>query len=116
MKNARNVAIILLLAAAIVALPGAGDTAGLIGAIFSLAIVALLAYLAGRFYRDHQIDLYGLGDLDRGILYAAFAVVVLVIAGFSRLTRTPGGTLAAIALLVLCVGGVLRVYHNWQRY
>ena len=62
MKHARNVAIIMLIALAVVALPGGGDTAGLVGAVFSLLIAALLAYFAGRFYRDHQIDLYGLGD------------------------------------------------------
>ena len=66
MKHARNVAIILLIALAVVALPGGGDTAGLVGAIFSLLIVSLLAYFAGRFYRDHQVDIYRLGDRDRG--------------------------------------------------
>ena len=116
MKNARNVAIILALAAAIVALPGGGDTAGLIGAIFSLAIVALLAYFAGRFYRDHQIDLYGLGDVDRGLLYGALAVIVLVLAGSGRLTRSSGGTLAEVALIVLAAAGLLRVYRTWQRH
>jgi hypothetical protein len=115
-KHARNVAIILLIALAVVALPGGSDSAGLVGAVFSLLIAALLAYFVGRFYRDHQIDLYGLGDVDRGILYAALGAIVLILAASGRLSATTAGTLAEIAGLVLCAGALLRVYRNWQRY
>jgi hypothetical protein len=116
MKNVRNIAIMMALAGAIVAVPGGGDTAGLVGAIFSLAIVALLAYFAGRFYRDHQIDLYGLGDVDRAILYVSLGVIVVIIAASGRLTATAAGSVAEAAALVVCGGGLLRVYRNWQRY
>lgn len=116
MKNARNIAIILALAAVIVAVPAGGDAAGLIGAILSLAIVALLAYFAGRFYRDHQLDLYGLGDVDRAILYVSLGVIVVILAASGRLTATAAGSVAEVAALVVCGGGLLRVYRNWQRY
>ena len=76
MKQARNVAILMLIALAVVAVPGAGDAAALAGAIVSLILFALLAYFAGRFYRDHQLDVYGLGDLDRATLYVAIATTV----------------------------------------
>jgi hypothetical protein len=116
MKHARNVAIVVVIALAVVALPGGTDVAALIGAIFSLMFAALLAYFAGRFYRDHQVDVYGLGDLDRGILYASLGAIVVVLAASGELTRTAGGTLVEIAALGLCAGGLLRVYRNWQRY
>ena len=116
MKHARNVAIIVALAVAIVAVPGGGDTAGLLGAVFSLAIVALIAYFAGRLYRDRQIDIYGLGDVDRGILYASIGAIVLLLAASGRLTSTGIGTLAEVAGLAVCAGGLLRVFRNWQRY
>jgi hypothetical protein len=116
MKHARNIAIIVALAVAVVAVPGGSDTAGLIGAIFSLAIVALIAYFAGRFYRDHQTDIYGLGDRDRAILYVAIGAIVLLLAASGRLTSSGPGTLVEIVGLAICAGGLLRVFRNWQRY
>jgi hypothetical protein len=116
MKHARNVTIILLIALGIVAVPGGSDAAGLLGAVFSLLIAALLAYFAGRFYRDHQIDLYGLGDVDRTILYLSIGVIVVVLAASGRLSASTAGTLVEIAALALCAGGLFRVYRNWQRY
>ena len=116
MKHARNVAIIVALAVAVVAVPGGDDTAGLLGAVFSLAIVAVIVYFAGRLYRDRQIDIYGLGDVDRGILYAAIGAIVLLLAASGRLTSTGIGTLVEIAGLAVCAGGLLRVFRNWQRY
>ena len=80
MKHARNVAILMLIALAIVALPGAGDAWALAGSIVSLILFALLAYFAGRFYRDHQVDIYGLRDADRALVYVALGGIVVVFA------------------------------------
>jgi hypothetical protein len=115
-KHARNVLIILAIALGVVAIPGGYDAAGLTSAILSLLFVSLLAYIAGRLYRDHQVDIYGLGDVDRTILYVALGGIVVVLAGSSRLFNTGPGTLAGIVLLAVCGGGLLRVYRNWQRY
>ena len=116
MKQARNVAILMLIALAVVAVPGGGDVAALAGAIVSLILFALLAYFAGRFYRDHQLDVYGLGDVDRAILYGAIALVAIVLVGWGNLFDHSSGTIAAIVLLALAAGGLMRVYRNWQRY
>jgi hypothetical protein len=116
MKHARNASIIVLIALAVVALPGGSDVAGLVGAVFSLLFVSLLGYFAARFYRDHQIDIYGLGDVDRGILYLSLGAIVVIVAASGRLTTTTAGTLVEVAALALCAGGLLRVYRNWQRY
>jgi hypothetical protein len=113
-KHVRNIAILMLIALAVVALPGGGDTAALVAAVLSLLIVSVLAYIAGRFYRDHQIDIYSLRDIDRAILYVALGVIVLVLAAWRF--DTTGGALLSIALLAACVGGLIRVYRNWQRY
>jgi hypothetical protein len=115
-KQARNVAILMLIALAIVAVPGAGNLWALVGAIVSLILFALLAYFAGRFYRDHQLDVYGLGDLDRAILYASIAIVAIVAVGWGNLFDRTSSTIAAIALLALSAAGLVRVYRNWQRY
>ena len=114
MKHARNIAILLLITLAVVALPGGTDTAALAGAILSLLIVSVLAYMAGRFYRDHQVDVYSLRELDRAILYVALGGAVLVLAWWHF--GTTGGALLSIALLAVCAGGLIHVYRNWQRY
>jgi len=116
MKNARNIAIIVALAVAVWAVPGGSDTAGLIGAVFSVLFFSLFAYFAGRLYRDHRSDLYGLGDRDRAILYVSLGAIVVILAATGRLTSTSAGTLVEIAALALCAGGLLRVFRNWQRY
>ena len=116
MKHARNIAIIVVLAVAVAAVPGGSDTAGLVGAVFSLLFVALIAYFAGRFYRDHQVDVYGLGDVDRAVLYGAIALIAIVLVGWGSLFHRAPGTIVAIALLALAAGGLMRVYRNWQRY
>ena len=116
MKQVRNVAILMLIALAIVAVPGAGNAWALAGGVVSLILFALLAYFAGRFYRDHQLDIYGLGDLDRATLYAAIAIVAIVLAGWGNLFDRTSGTVVAIALLALSAAGLMRVYRNWQRY
>jgi len=113
-KHARNVAILMALALAVVAIPGGGDTAALVGAVLSLLIVSVFAYLAGRFYRDHQLDLYSLRDVDRVILYVALGAVVLVFADWAF--GTTAGALLSIAVLAICAGALIHVYRNWQRY
>jgi hypothetical protein len=116
MKHLRNVAILVALAVAIIAVPGGSDTAGLLSAAVSLVFVALIAYFAGRLYRDHRVDFQSLGDTDRAILYVAIAAAIVIIAASGRLTTTAVGTLVEVAALVLCAAGLLRVFRNWQRY
>ena len=95
----RNVAIVLVLAAAVAFLPGGGTTAGLVGAILSTLIMVSLVFFAYRFYREHRVELDGLGDRWRGLLYGAIGVVVLALAALPRLSDSSGGTLVVVVLL-----------------
>jgi len=113
-KHVRNIAILALIALAVDAVPGGSDGTGLLAAIFSLAIVSLLVYMAGRFYRDHQVDIYGLRDADRALVYVALGGIVVVFAAW-RFNGTIGWVVS-LAALALCAGAILHVYRNWQRY
>jgi hypothetical protein len=115
MTHLRNHGILVLLAVAIVALPGGGDAAGLANALLSLIFAALVAYFVGRLYRDRRVEIYGLGDVERGILYAAIAGIVVAFAA-SQEFATTGGSLIEIALLAVCVAGLIRVYQVWRSY
>ncbi|HUB76106.1 MAG TPA: hypothetical protein VL977_03570 [Solirubrobacteraceae bacterium] len=115
MKHARNFAILALIALAVVVIPGGAQATGLVDGILSIAIAALLAYFVGRLYRDRRIDLYGLGDLDRGILYASLAGLVVVGAAAQSFGTTLGALVLAV-LLAACGAGLVRVYQAWRSY
>jgi ABC-type multidrug transport system permease subunit len=112
-STARNVAVILVLAAAVAFVPGGGTTAGLVGAILSTLIMVSLMFFAYRFYREHRVELDGLGDRWRGLLYCAIAVVVLALAARPRLSGSSGGTLVVVALLG---GAAYAFYAVWRHY
>ena len=91
------------------------ETMGALGA--TAAVLPELEALRGvEQSRFHHLDVYGLGDLDRATLYAAIAIVAIVLAGWGNLFDHTAGTIAAIALLALSGAGLMRVYRNWQRY
>jgi hypothetical protein len=113
MASARNVAIVLVLAAAVAFLPGGGDTAALIGGLLSTAILASFVMFAARFYRENRMDLVGLGDRWRATLYGAIAVIVLAMAARTQLIQTGGGLLL---WLVAIAGSAYALYRVWRHY
>jgi uncharacterized membrane protein len=114
--TARNVLILLLIAAAVVVLPGGGQVAALIGALLSIVFFAGLAFFAGRSYLEHRLELYGLEERQRAILYAAIAALVVTLAAATRLLATGAGLLALIALLGATGYGFFYVYQSWRQY
>ena len=112
----RNVAIILVLAAAVAFIPGGGTTAGLIGAILSTLILVSLVFFAYRFYREHRVELDGLGDRWRGLLYSAIGVVVLALAALPRLSNDSGGTIIVVVLLGVAAYAFYAVWRHYREY
>jgi hypothetical protein len=76
LKTARNVAIILAIAAAVYFIPGGGRAAGTFEAALWVAFGIGIGYFGLRMYREHHIALFGLGDRHRGLLYGAVALGV----------------------------------------
>jgi multisubunit Na+/H+ antiporter MnhB subunit len=116
MSTARNVAIVLVLAAAVAFIPGGGTTAGLVGAILSTLIMVSLVFFAVRFYREHRMEIDGLGDRYRGLLYGALGAVVLALAALPRLSDSSGGTLVVVALLGGAAYGLYVVWRHYREY
>jgi hypothetical protein len=112
-STARNVAIVLVIAAAVAFIPGGGTTAGLVGAILSTLIMVSLVFFAYRFYREHRLELDGLGNRWRGLLYGAIGAVVLALAALPRLKDTSGGTLIVVVVLG---GAAYAFYAVWRHY
>jgi len=111
MKVARNVAIILAVAAAVAFLPGGGPAAVFVATLLSIVMLMGLVWFAGRMYMEHRIDLFSLGDRTRALLYGAIAVVVLTLTASRVLFETGIGTLLWFALIC---GAAFALFQVWR--
>jgi hypothetical protein len=116
MKTARNVAILLVLAAAVAFLPGGHRAADTVGTILGVIFAAGLGYAGVWFYRQRRADIYGLGDRRRGLLYGALGVGVVTLAAKTRMWETGFGKLVWIVLLGLVVYTLFAVYRYSRSY
>ena len=116
MQTLRNVAIIALLALGVAALPGGGTAADTVLAALLLGFLAAMGFFAYRMYMENQLTLSTLRDWQRAVLYGAFGVIALMIAGRDELTDTGAGTLVWIVLLVASAGAIFWVWREAQTY
>ncbi|MCW3009062.1 MAG: hypothetical protein JWP17_3688 [Solirubrobacterales bacterium] len=115
-KHVRNFGIVALLALGVYALPGGGTAANLFGAVLFVIITAGIALLASRWYREHRMDVYSLGDTWRLIAYVALGAIVLTLAGSPRLFDSGPGTVLWIVLLGASGYGLYRVWRHSKEY
>lgn len=113
---ARNLLIVLVLAALLAFAPGAGITAEVANTLVNGAILTVLVFAVGIFYRRHQQDLWGLGDEHRGLLYAALGGFVVLMAGRETLTDSSGGTAILIIGLVSVAAAIYLVVRRFRAY
>lgn len=98
-RNVRNVAIVFALAAVVDFLPGGGTGAGIVIQAISLAFLAAVGWVASIMYRQHRTALYSMGELRRGVLYAAIAVLAVTVTATPRLWATSAGSVAWLVLV-----------------
>jgi hypothetical protein len=116
LRVARNVAIVALIAAAVEFLPGGGRVVSAFSAALWVVFAAGLGYFAYRLYRERHLDLDGLGDRHRALLYGAIAVGFLTLAARPRMWATGLGELLWFALVLLVVYALLTVYRYSRTY
>lgn len=114
--NVRNVAIVLVIAALVVLVPGGGTGASVAIQAVSLAFLGAIAWFASLMYRQHRNDLYSLGDGRRAAVYAALAVATLTLTATSRLRGTGAGSILWLALLAAAIYVVGTVVWSARRY
>jgi hypothetical protein len=112
----RNVVIVLALAALVAIAPGGGNASAAILQALLIAMLGAIVFFAVRLYREHRMDLYGLGDRNRAILYASIGLATLTVTGTSRLWETGAGVIAWFALICLAVYGVYYVFRASREY
>ncbi len=116
LKTVRNVAIILVIAAAIDFIPGSSRATSTFEGVLWVAFGAAIGYIALRLYREHRVSLHGLGDRHRALLYGAIAVAVFAIEARVRMWQTGLGELGWFALIALVVYALMEVYRYSRRY
>lgn len=115
-KNARNLAIVALIAAAVYFLPNGGRAANTAEALIYVAFGVAIGYLGLRMYRENRVALHGLGDRYRGLLYGAIALAVLLYMSRARMWLTGLGELLWFVLLGGVVYAVIVVVRRWRAY
>jgi hypothetical protein len=115
-KTARNVLIVLLLAAAVEFLPGGTRAAETFRSVLWIAFAIGIAYMGVRLYRERRVDIYSLGDRHRGLLYGALAVGVALAAGKERMWQTGFGEFVWFVLAGTIVYTLFAIYRYTRTY
>ncbi|MEX2108783.1 MAG: hypothetical protein WD827_07850 [Solirubrobacterales bacterium] len=116
MRTARNVAIVMALAAVVAFAPAGSNAAEVVLTAISMAFLTAIAWTAYIFSRQNQLTLAALTDGRRAILYGAIGVIVLLVAGTTKLFATGGGTLLWIVLLGASLVAIWRVWVEANTY
>ena len=113
MRNARNIAIIALIAILVAFLPGGGQAAEAVVTVLVLAFLATLGFAARQIYRENRLTYDTLPDDQRAVLLGSVGVIVLMIAGADELLG--GGGLGAVLWVTLVACAVLAIIGVWTR-
>ncbi|MDP9400119.1 MAG: hypothetical protein M3P39_04045 [Actinomycetota bacterium] len=114
MQTARNVGIVVVLAAIVAFAPGGRGGATLLGQLLSAVFLCAVVVILARLYRQFRTDIFGLGDRGRAVLYVSFAVLLLTLAGSARLFAAGGAGTAA--WFVLMGGASYGLYASYRQF
>jgi hypothetical protein len=116
MAVARNVAIILALAAAVHFLPGGGNGAHAISVLLSVILFGGLLWFGARLYLEHRLTIDGLGERNRALLYGGLGAATLALVGTGQLWETGPGVAVWLVLMGGAVWALVTVYRESRAY
>jgi hypothetical protein len=106
--------VIALVALLLTGLPGGDSALNLMLTALSLVFFTAIAMLGYRLFRQFRMDLEGLPDGNRAVLYGSIGLAFLTFCATSRLFDVGGGGVVIwLALLGACSYGV---YWVWSQY
>jgi Sec-independent protein secretion pathway component TatC len=111
LRNLRNVAIVMLLALFVAFAPHGGNAAETVLTAITMGFLAGISWTLYVLSRENQLTLATLSDGRRAVLYGAFGMIALLIAGSHELFSSGAGTLAWILLFA---GSVAAIYLIWK--
>lgn len=116
LKTARNVAIVMGIAAAVAFIPGGGRAANTFATILGVVFFVGIAWAGAWFYRQNRVAIYGLGDRRRALLYGSVAVAVVTVAAKPRMWATGFGEFIWFVLIGLVVYTLVALYRYSRSY
>ena len=116
LATARNIAIVLAIAALVVVIPGGGTGARVALQAVYLVFLATLVWFAAIMYRQNRVALYSLGNARRAILYAALAVATLTLTGTAKLWSTGAGSVAWLLLMGAAIYAGVAIVWSARKY
>jgi hypothetical protein len=116
MRNVRNVAIVMVLALGVAFAPAGGNAVDTVFTALTMGFLAGIAWMLYTLSRQSQLTLATLTDSRRAILYGAFGMLALLVAGTDKLFATGGGTVIWILLLAASVAAIWRVWIEANTY
>jgi len=115
-RTLRNVAIVMLLALIVAFVPGGGHAADAVLTAITMGFLAAIAWTVFVLSRENQLTLATLNDGRRAVLYGAFGLIALLIAGSDELFSSGLGTLAWLLLLGASIAAIWRVWIEANTY
>ena len=116
MRHARNIAIILVLAFIVAAVPGGGNIAEGVLAAISIAFLLVIGLAGFQLYRSQRLTLDSFTDRQRAVLFGSIGLIVLMIAGADELLATGIGALVWIGLMAAAAVAIWRLWIESQTY
>ncbi|MGA6946262.1 MAG: hypothetical protein WBZ00_00785 [Solirubrobacterales bacterium] len=116
LQTARNIAIILALAAGVDFLPGGGAAAATVLSALMLIFLAAIAWLLYRVYREQQLTLATLTDARKAGLFGAVGAMALLVVAYDDFRSWTGGIVLWIALMAGCVGIIFLIWRAATTY
>jgi hypothetical protein len=109
--------VVMLIALALVVLPGGGNALDAVLTLLTVAFFAAIAFLVYRFYGQYRMDLESLDSSLRLGLYGSLALAILTFTATDRLFDAGGGgVLLWFGLLALASYGLFWVWTRYRRY
>jgi hypothetical protein len=113
----RNIAIVIALAVVVWKVPGGGTASLAISNLLGLIFIGGLLFLGYRMYMEHRDTIFGLGERNRGVLYASIALAGITVIATSRMWDAGGiGAILWLAFIGLAVYGLYSVWRAYREY
>jgi hypothetical protein len=116
-KHLRNIAIVLALTVVVWRVPGGDTSAAAINNLLGLIFIGGLLFFGYRMYMENRDTIFGLGERQRGILYASVALGAITLVATQRMWDSGGlGAVLWLAFIGAAVYGLLTVWRAYREY
>jgi len=116
-RSLRNIAILLLVAAAVWQLPGGAAGERTISNLISIVFFGGLIFFGFRLYMERRTTLFGWEDNLRARLYVSIGLIMLLMVGTARMFGLGGtGVLLWFGLLAVAVWGIFTAFRSARSY